>query len=198
MPNRLAEEVRKLNELKGEARGAGLKNNIEFVIQKEGGGAVRKIEDEMEKVGYPIKYKRIKTLAFYPLSLEAALLLVINKLFDYNSDDFQEMGRFGAKSSLIIKLFTRYFVSFERFKSKPPEMWKKYFSVGEVELQEFNEEEKYAVVELKDFKINKFHCSLLSGFFSSLLEMMIGEKVIGEEAKCPFDGDDHHEFLLKW
>ena len=176
----------------------GIKSSIEFVIQKEGKEALEKIESEMERTGYPIKYKEMKAMGFYHLGLESALLLVIKKLFNYNDKDFQEMGRFGAKSSLIIRLFTQYFISFEKFIDKPPEMWRKYFTVGNLKIQEYNEKDKYVIVRLEEFNLNRFHCQLFLGFCSVLLEMMTKAEVTGQEMKCPFKGDDYHEFLLKW
>lgn len=192
------EELERLKNLKGEARGMGIKSSIEFIIQKEGKEALEKIESEMKRIGYPIKYKEMKAMGFYPLGLEAALFLVIKKLFNYSDKDFQEMGRFGAKSSLIIRLFTQYFVSFEKFIDKPPEMWRKYFTVGNLKIQEYNEKEKYAIVRLGEFNLNRFHCQLFLGFCCALLEMMIKAKVTGQEMRCPFRGDEYHEFLLKW
>lgn len=184
--------------MEGEARGAGIKNNIEFVIHREGPEAVQKIEKEMETAGYPIKYKELKATKFYPLAAEAILLLVIGRIFNYQDDDFKEMGRYGAKSSLITRLFMKYFVSFNKFVSKPPEMWSKYFTRGNISIKEFSEEKKCSIVRIENFNLSKHHCCLLSGFLSALLEMMIKHKVKCRETRCTFEGDDYHEFVLEW
>lgn len=194
----LKKELERLKNMKGECRGVGIKSNIDFIKQREGEEAVKKVEDKMAEIGYPVVFKEIKAMDFYPLAAEGLLLLVIKEVFDYSEMDFQEMGRSGAKSSLIIRFFTKYFVSEEKFISKPPEMWKKYFTAGNLNIEEFNPDEKRAVVRLRNFFLNKSHCQLLIGFISALVEMVMKVKARGREIKCMADGGEYNEFLIEW
>ena len=192
------EELEEIKKLKGEARGMGFKNNMEFVFKEEGKEGLKRLENKMRELGYPIEYKKVKTMDFYPLSLEALLLLVAQRLFNYDSRKFQEMGRFGAKSSLIIRLFMKYFISIEKILDKPPQMWRKYFTVGDMKVVDFNEEKKHVILRLENFRLNLPHCQLITGFLSALIKMMVNSETTSKELKCPFKGDEYHEFLIKW
>jgi len=192
------EELDKISEESGEARGATFKNALDFVLKKEGPDGLKKIENLMEELGYPIKSTEIKLMNFYPLNSYLVLQLAIKNFFNYDDKDFQEMGEFMAKSSMIMRLFMKYFASLDNLIKQGPRAWRMYFSTGELKVVEINKEKKYMVSRLEDFAYGQLHCQIIKGFYSSIIQMILRSKVTCEEIKCPLRGDEYHEFLFKW
>jgi len=192
------EEVEKLMKAEGEVRGVSLKNTSDFIIKEEGEEGLKKLEKAMTEIGQPLEYEEIKAMQFYPLGLFALYLLVIKRLFNYPDEKIQEIGKSNAKLSLVIKLFMKYFFSPQRVLKEVPKMWRKYYSVGKLSVQEFNEEEKRAILRIEDFSLHPVWCQDLAGFFSSMVQMVVGSEAKCQETKCTHRGDPYHEFLVKW
>ncbi len=192
------EELDELTSLKGEVRGMGVKTHANFVLKEEGKEGLEKLKKAMETLGYPVKFKEMKSTSFIPLGTEAIVLLVIKRLFNYEDKKFQEIGSFHVKSSLIIRLFMKYFVSFEKMQLEAPKIWKKYFTTGELKVTSFDKERRYASFKLENFKFHPLHCQILIGTFVTIIQMMVNGKATCEEEKCIYRGDEYHEFLLKW
>jgi len=194
----LKEEVDELIKIKGKTKGLSLRDHCTYILNEKGEEGLRKLEEEMEKCGYPIKYKKIKTMGFYPLGLEGLVLLIIKRLFNFSDEKIKEMAVRQAKISILIRLFTKSFLSIKKAAVLVPKMWKTIYTVGRAEVAEINEKEKYAVLIIKDFSITPIYCLYLIGYFSTLLQLIVGKKVTCEETKCIYRGDEYHEFLLKW
>jgi len=194
------ETAKKLMEIEGEVRGVVFKTDSEYLLKEEGEEGLKKLEEELEKLGYPIKFKEIKTMAFYPVGLRVLSLLAIKKVFNFNDEKIKKMGVFATKTSLIIKLFIKYFFSAQRvFYKEAPKIWRKHWTVGELTPVELNEEKKYGILRVKNFNLHPIYCCYLEGYFSGILQMLIKtQKITCEETKCTFRGDEYHEFLLKW
>jgi len=194
------ELVQKLLGIKGEVRGVVFRTDREYVLRKKGEEYLEKVEKELEKLGYPIKYEEIKSMNFYPIGLRILSLLVIKEVLNLNDDAIKEMGLVATKSSLIIKILAKFFFSLQRvFATEAPKIWKKHYTIGEIEPVELNEEKKYAILRLKDFKVHKIMCTYLEGYFCGIGQLIIKtSKIESKETKCPFLGDEYHEFLLTW
>ena len=195
------EEIEKLMNIKGQTRGVVLRTDMEFVLKEKGEEGLKKVEDNLKEIGHPIKYREIKSMEFYPVGLRALSLLVIKESLDFNDEKIKEMGWMATKTSLIIKLFVRYFLSIERvFFKEAPKIWRKHWTVGELIPVELNEEKKHAVLRLKNFNLHPLYCSAyLSGYFAGILQMLVkSSKIDCQEIKCALKGDEYHEYLLKW
>jgi len=192
------EEVNELMKLKGQIRGAAIKEIIKYILKEEGKDGLGKLEDAMEKIGYSIKDRNIKAMKFYPLGLEASTLVAVKRLFNYDDKKFQDLGRFAGKFSIIIRLFMGYLASIEKIAKEAPKMWRKYFSIGDFNMAEINEEEKYVILRIENYYLHPIHCQILIGYLSSILQIVVKSPVTGEETKCTFQGDEYHEYLLKW
>ena len=131
------EEIEELLKIKGEVRGAGMKADADFILKTKGKEGVEKLEREMEKTGFPIKYNQIKTMDFYPISTDAISTIVMQRVFNLSDKDIEEMGKAQAKFSFIIKLFMKSFVSLERAAKEAPAIWRSYFSIGDLEIAEY-------------------------------------------------------------
>ena len=192
------QEFKELMDLKGEVKGTGIKTHGKFILKEEGEKGLKKLEDIMAELGYPIKYREVKATNLYPFGVEAVMLLAIKRLFNYNNEKFNEMGKFHAKSSLIIRLFMKYFVSLERAFEGGSKIWKRYFTVGEIQAIETSKEKRYIIFRVTNFQFHPLHCQVLMGSIPTIFQMMVGDKVTCNETKCIYRGDEYHEFLLKW
>jgi hypothetical protein len=126
-PTLTKEIVDKLMKIKGEVRGMVFKTDGEYIFLKKGEEGLQKLEEELKRLGCPIKYREIKTIAFYSVGLRAISLLAIKKVFDFNDSKIEEMGSFATKTSLVIKLFTKYiFFPSSAFYKQGAEIWKRH------------------------------------------------------------------------
>lgn len=201
MNQELTKEVaQKLMEIKGEARGGTLKIDMEYILKEKGEEGLKKVEGELEKLGYPIKYKEINTLGYSPVGLRAISLLVIKKVFNFDNEKIKEIGLFGTKISLILKFFIKYVFSFQKvFFQESPKIWREHWTIGELVPVELNEEKKYAILRLKDFNLHPIYCRFLEGYLPGLFQLMVKiPQITCEETKCFFRGDEYHEYLIKW
>ena len=185
-------------EIKGECRQENIKVDWEYVINKYGGDGLKKLEDKMTEIGYPLKYKEIKPMNFCPIGLETISMLAIRDVFRLDDKDLEEMGAEATKFSLLMRVFFKYFVSLQMVADEIPKMWLKHYTLGNVEMPEYNVDKKYVVLRVKDFNVHPIFCIVFKGYFSKVAEMVIKSRVITEEVKCTFKGGEYHEYLIKW
>jgi len=192
------QELEKLMKIKGEARGMAFKVDYEFVIEKKGKEGLKKVEDRMAELGYPFNYKKIIPMDFYPIGLSAILLLVIKEIFNFNEKNLEEWGRSVVKFSLIMKIFMRYFASLELVAKQIPKIWREHYTIGDLEMPEFDEKKRYVILKLNNFHISPVYCGIYKGYFAKTAEMVVRAPITCKETKCMFKGDPYHEFLLTW
>lgn len=191
-------EIEELKKIKGELRGSGVKEEFDFVLKEEGREGLRKLEENLERLGFNLKREEIKIMSFYPLSHYAVAQLLMKRLFSWDNKKLQEMGRFESKSSLIMRLFMKYFVSVEAAAEQASKMWEKYYTVGNLSITKIDKENHIAIIRLEDFYCHSINCETLKGYFASVVQMVTGKEVECRETKCIHKGDDYHEFYLKW
>jgi len=191
-------EFDKIMITKGEVRGAGTRSYAEFIRKEEGEKGLKKLEEAITKLGYPVEYREIKLMDYYPIGLETVTLVAIQRLFNYDDKKFQEMGAFGIRLSLFFNIFMRYFVSPERFIKEAPKMWKEAGAIGNLKIVEYNAKKKHLILRIENFQVHSLYCQIFKGYFLSSIQMIFKSDATCEERKCPFRGDEYHEFLLKW
>lgn len=191
-------EADKFMELKGESRGANLKINLDFVIEKKGKQGLKKVEARMKELGQSLEYKKIKTMDFYPIGLEVLILLVIEEIFNFSEQELREMGASIVKFSLLMKIFLKYLSSLSLFAKQVPSIWKEHYTIGELEMPEFSDKKRYAILKERNFKVDPIYCKVHEGYFIKIAEMLVKKPVTSKETKCMFRGDSYHEFLLTW
>ncbi len=193
------ELAKRLMEIKGEARGTHFKNDSQFVLKEKGKEGLEMVERELEKLGYPIEYKKINQFAFYPIGLRVLSLLAIKKTFDWSDKKIEELCAYAMKVSLIIKLSIRHFFSVERVLNQAPRIWSKYFTVGRLKIEEHNLEKKYLILKIENFDLHPIYCCCLKGVLLELTKMIITpKKMTCEEIECSFRGGKGHRYLVKW
>jgi len=135
---------------------------------------------------------------FYPIGLESVVFLTAKQLFNFKDEDFVELGEREAKLPSIVRLFMQYFGSVAMLSREGPRMWRKYYTVGSLEITSFDEKKNYAVVRIKGINLHPIHCQNLKGYLMGIVKMVGKRNVTCEEVKCIYRGDEYHEFLLKW
>lgn len=192
------ELAKKLMETEGEARGANLKTDWEVILSRYGDEGLKKLEAKMAELGYPVKYDEIETMNFYPVGLDALSILSIKEVFNLSDQELKELGAEAVKFSLFLKILIKYFPSLNLLAKEAPKMWREHYSVGDLEVVETNEKEKYIILRIKNFGFHPAQCANLQGYFSKILQMAVKAPVTCEETKCTFRGDAYHEFVIKW
>lgn len=191
------EESDELMRVKGETIGVAIREHKKFILNEKGEEGLKKLEDTIVGLGYP-EYRKIKPMSFYPIGLYALTLLVVKRLFNFDNEKFEEMGRFNAKMSIIIRFLMRFLVSVDRAAKEVSAMWKRYYTVGNLRTVEYDEQKRYAILRLEKFRLHPLHCQISKGYFSTILKIIVKSSVTCEEIKCVHRGDEYHEFLMKW
>lgn len=191
--------AQKLMKVEGECRGMHFKNDAQYVLQKEGKQGLRKVEEEMERLDCPIKYQEVKSLGFYPVGLRAVSLLALQKVFGWGNKEVRELSGYAPYVSLIVKIYMKFFHSLDEVVKKAPKMWHEYYTVGEVSIPEYSEKKKYAILELKDFDLHPVFCRGMEGYLENIVKMIVKtKKTECRETKCVFEGQDCHQFKIRW
>jgi len=191
-------ELKELMEIEGDTRGTTFKEDYDFILLKRGKEGLEKIKEVLVNLGNPIKFEEVHGWEFYPVGLEALMLLLMKKVLNFGDDEIEECGFFGSRSSLIMKIFFSHFVSIKMFADQSPVMWKKYYTRGILKVKEFNENKKQAILTIENFSLHPLHCLQLKGYFRGIVEMIVNGKVVCEETKCFHRGDPLHEFTIKY
>jgi predicted hydrocarbon binding protein len=191
------EDYFKIIHSEGEVRGAVLNTDKNYILRKGKEEKLKEVERVIEEMGYPLLYNEVQTMNYYPFGLRILSILAIAKVFNLNEDGIKEMGSLAPKSSVLIKVFTKYFLNVEQTLNKVGEIWKKHSTIGDAMAKEVNEKEGYAIFHFKDIT-HPVYCIYLSGYLSRIIEMTVSKKVDVEETICSFRGGDVHEFKASW
>jgi len=177
--------------LEGQTRGATFKTDSEFILKEKGKEGLEKVEAKLAELGFPVKYKEIETMKYYPIGFRFLSLLSIRDVFSFSEDDLFRMGSMAPKISLVIRMFFNLFPSKRKTFDQVSNIWHKHYTVG-------NEDKKYVIIRLEGFKFFPFFCNYLRGYFLTVVKMIVNSPTTFEETKCPFLGDEYHEYLFKW
>lgn len=193
------EEFKKLEREKGNVIGVALKNNFEFVLEKKGEAGIKKIEEQLKKIGFPLKYREIKSFQWFPEKMNLILLLVIRRTFNWDDEIMREMGRWTAKSSIITRIMMKYFVSLERVSKEINKYWRKYHTFGSLKPEIVDEKEKYAILALEGYNfVDPSHCRYMEGYFYQIASYILPvENLKIEEIECSSE-KGKHRFKITW
>lgn len=191
-------ELDEFKQFKGEVRGSEIRNQMGFIREEEGEDGLKRLEDIMAELGYPVKYQKMGRMKLYPLELQVVLLVVIQRIFNYDDKKFQKMGWFQMRFSVLLKTAMKYLISVERAVKGIEDMWSKHYTIGTNRMIKFDKEKKYAISRLENFRVHPIFCQVIKGIFSGVIQMAGEKKISCEETKCTYRGDEYHEFLLKW
>ncbi len=195
----IKEEANHFLEIPGKIRGSALLSDAENIEHRLGAEGMQRYQQAMEELGCPIDYGRIKAMGWYPLGWRVLSFVVLKQLFGWSDDDFREMGYNAPKYSFIVKFMMKFLSSPEGAFSKAPEYWKRYYSVGKLELGDYIEGSRGLSIYLRDFKTVPSYCRFLEGFFQRLMQYLRpDEEVHCVEGTCEHRGEECHEFRISW
>lgn len=199
LKNRITKkEVKKIMEIPGKARGAAFRDMAKYIRGKRGDEELKRLEKEMENLGYPFDFSKAKKMEWYPIGLGALSYTILERVLNWDDKKFIDLGDNVPKLSFTAKLFMRFFRSPRAVFGLAPKYWRKRYTIGSMESAEWNEKEKYAVLRLKDFKVHPAHCTILLGFLRRMAQLGGAKNITVEENKCMFKGDPYHEFIVRW
>ena len=192
-------EIDEIKKLPGETIGSGIKEDLLFVLNKEGKEGLKKIEESLQAVGCPVKLKEVKSFRRYPLYCNYFLAESTKKIFNWTDDDFRENGKYAAKVSAIVRVMLKYFISPRQVLGAATGFWKRYYTVGELQVEEINEKEQRAIIVLKNFRGYNSFCRIAEGYLYQTLSYVVEKnnlKVI--ENECPLREGRYHRFVATW
>ncbi len=181
----------------GEVRGDALLKDKLFILNRGGEEKLKKIEEELEEMGYPFSYNKIIARKFYPWIIRILSLLAISRIFNMNGSEIKKMGKLSYKKHFLS--FINNFSGLEKNVKTVSKNWRKKNTIGRIDVKTVNEKERYLVVRLYNLHFHPIYCDYFLGYLEGALETFKNIKVESKETKCYFKGDDFfHEFLLKW
>jgi len=197
------EEVERIKNIKGEVRGLALKNYGRYILQEHKKEGLKKLEETSQALGCPIKYDEIRATSFYPLWWSFLTFAIIKKLFNYDEEKFQEMGRFCFKLPNLLRLWLQYLMSLDKAAESAPKMYKTMLTAGKLTVPDYSKEQKYVIIRMEDYPVYpidtpRIYCNFLIGYYCTAIQIVTGKKVTGEEINCVYKGDRYHDFMLKW
>jgi len=152
--------------------------DLRYVRYREGEMGLKKLEEKLKELGWPLKFEEIESTEWYPMGLDVLKTLVVKDLFNWTEKDIFEMEAYSARVSFLAKMFLRYFVSPQKAFQESLKYWRKNYDVGELEVYKFNEKEKYAIFRLKNLKLHSINCINFAGYFLQAAKYIIKSKEI--------------------
>lgn len=192
-------EAEKIMKIEGNVRGEGILTDVEYLQKREGEKGVKKVEEKLAELGYPIKFKEIQSLDWYPQGFDVLKMLVMKELFNWTDKDIFKMATFAPQVSFLVRMLIKYFLSAKKSFEQSPNYWKQHFDFGELEAYEFSEKEKRIVFRIKNYKTHPVMCVVLAGYFLQMSKYVLKSKEVTiKETKCMFKGDPYHEYVVNW
>ena len=192
-------EIENLIKKPGQVRGVVFNTDAEYILNKKGEKELERVGQKTKEWGHPIDYKNIRNMEWFPIGLRIISLLAAKEVFNWQDKEIEDMGHSAPAYSLVVKLLMKYFLTLKQTYEKSPGYWAKHYNIGKLEAPEYNEKEKYLILQLWDFKIHPILCSYYLGYFRKIAELGAQQKITGiEETKCPFRAGPCHEYTIRW
>ena len=168
-----------LMKIKGEARGTHFICDALYIEKREGKEGLKRVEEKLKELGYPLDYSRVNNMDFYPVGLRALSLLAMKEVLGWTNKDIEENCANAAKYSFIVKIFARYFFSVRSAIKLAPKIWREYFTSGNLEVVKIDLKKKEAVFQIKNFKLHPIYCQYcLLGFIKNIIGMVLNTKKV--------------------
>jgi hypothetical protein len=178
--------------------GAVLQTHMQYILYKEGPEGLKKVEEKMAELGYPILFKEIKNFEYYPIGIVSLPVVIAKTIFHWSDKEIFEMGNHAPKYSAVAKLMLKYFVGLKRIVKQAPQYWKKHNTEGELTC-DLDENKKRVVVKLKFDPLHPLFCVFFQGYFLRIFQFVVpNSNITIKETKCMFKGDPYHEYVVRW
>ncbi len=184
----------------GDVKGEVFHTHREYILYREGEEGVKRVEERMKELGYPIEFDKINTVKWHKEGLSALVILTAKEVFNWTDEDIFDMGNSAPKHSFIIKVFVKHFFSVKDVFNKAEQYWNKHYNFGGLEKVEFNEEEKYIVVRIKDYD---YHETIVGPYFKGYLLRLScfalkSDNISVELQKSVFNNSPYNQYIIKW
>ena len=192
------QEIQRNMDFKGTCRGVVFKTDEDYIVREKGKEGLKQLENLLHTLKCPLVYSEIKTMDFYPLGWRIVSLLAIKEQFGFSDEKIKEMGTVAPKFSLITKIFIKYFSNISLTTKQVPSIWKRHYGVGELTATMTDEGARIIILRLTGLSVHPIFCVYLSGYFTTIAQMVTGSQVLCRETKCFFSGSDFHEYEITW
>ncbi len=183
----------------GEARGVSLVTDARYIHRTAGEAGVKRVEAELRRLGCPLEYASIDEVEWYPIGWRLLSLHCIKDALGLDDEGVVAIADAAPRQSFIIRLMMQFFTSPTRFFQRFPDIWKKHFTVGRLEVPVVDERERFAIVRLFEFDLDPAQCLYLEGYLRRATTIMFPEREVEVlEQKCGFTGDGWHEYRVSW
>lgn len=192
-------EFQEIIKLEGQVRGSALNTDAACIESREGKEGLNVVEQSFRQLGYPIEYKKIRGMGWYPLCLRVLSLCVIRDIFDLDDSEIQNMGDKAPKFSFLVKVFMKFGGVPGKAAECAPDYWRMHYSIGDVRVSKIDDRAGYLLVQLANFRVHPILCRYLEGYFRRLVQFsFVDQNVESKEIKCAFNGDPCHEYRIAW
>jgi len=193
------ETILRLSKTNIKTKGDIFKATADYLEETGKKEVVFQIERKMADYGCPLKLGEVKTMDWYPITIEMAMFFALVEVLDWGEKEIKEFGKNFAKLSFIGRVMVRYFLVSKKTFAQTPKIWRKHMSSGELEVAEIDTEKNYVIFRLKYFDLHPLYCIFLSGIFEKMgtfFPKAEGKEILCEETKCSFRGGPYHEFFI--
>ena len=193
------EELDKIMKIKGNVRGAILQTHAVYIEHRKGNEGVKMLEEKLKELGHPLKFEEVLPMSWYPEAMSVLIMIVAKEVFNWTDADIFEMGNFAPKSSFIVRMIIKHFLSPKKVFDQVNDHWKKNCDFGKMEAYEFDEKEKYAIVRMHGCNVHPIICAYHAGYSLRIAQLVLkSKKITVEETKCAHKEDSYDEYTIKW
>ncbi len=184
----------------GNVKGEVFHTHTSYIRYREGEEGLRKVEKELESLGYPVKLDKTHCDHWYKDGLSTLVILAAKEIFNWKEEDVFDMGNSAPKNSFIVKMLVKHFLSIEDVFEKAEQYWSKHYDFASLEKGEFNEKNKYASIMIKNYDSHPLICeAYLRGYILRIAQFSLkSENIEVEKTECNNGGSDCHKYIIRW
>jgi len=155
----------------GNTRGNSLKTDMRFVIEREGKEGLKRLEDALVILGYPLSYGTVRGFDWYPEGQAVLGIHLSRHLFEWSGRDVFEMGYAAPAVSFLVRTFAR-FSSVETTFFQGPVLWRKHYDFGALTPETFDGENKKLSFTVSGYGFFDYMEEYFDGFFNRLTQLV--------------------------
>lgn len=181
----------------GNCKGIVLRNDAKYIRKHYGARALASVEEITAELGYPIHYRSIKPMAWYPAILPGISLIAIIRALDFNDEDLRKMGWAAARNSIVTQIMMRYFASLSMLAEKLSEYWMRNYDIGSLTGYMHDGE---AELYLRGLEILPRLFPYVEGYLTSVICMVVDDDIAARITSIDrIDRDEIcYRIAIKW
>lgn len=188
----------KLLKKEGMITGEVFRTQLNYIKAKKGEEGLDAFAKKAKELGKELDLRQIRYRGWYPMGLRPYAWIVMFETFGWGRKELIDSGYQAPKTSFVMRILAKYFISAEAIIKKSPHYWKKHYTIGDMEVNEVDSKKGRALLRIKNFKVSPLFCIFYLGYFKKVVEFGGVENVQVKQNKCVYNGDAFHEFLITW